>query len=69
MIRPNLFTFIIALVLGVAAGGLGVCVGHVRVFDAQGTLSDEMGSLLFLPAWIWLCWFALAIGRRENDYE
>ena len=67
--RPNLLTFIIALVVGVVAATVGVTVGHVRVFDAQGTLSDEIGSLLFLPAWIWLCWFALAIGRRENDYE
>lgn len=67
--RPNLLTFIIALALGVAAGGLGTCVGHVPAWDAQGRLSDEMGSLLFLPAWIWLCWFALAIGRRENDYD
>ena len=67
--RPNLLTFIIALVVGVVAATVGVTVGHVRVFDAQGTLSDEIGSLRFLPAWIWLCWFALAIGRRENDYE
>lgn len=67
--RPNLLTFIIALAVGVVAATVGVTVGHVRVFDAQGTLSDEIGSLLFLPAWIWLCWFALAIGRRENDYE